>query len=116
MNLHQSFKKCSILTPGIRKQPQTPKNQFKKQIKVQQWPLDGARWSYVHNSYGNIFKGIPKMLVLCNFLKILMVWGKMIHRAFSSQLLIQLYKQNPLQKFFIFHYLPKLYIGFNMKI
>ena len=30
-----------------------------------------TRGSYVHN-YGKIFQGIPKMLVLCNFLQILM--------------------------------------------
>ena len=29
MNFHQSFKKCSILTPDIRKQPQTSLNKFK---------------------------------------------------------------------------------------
>ena len=38
------------------------------------------------------------MLVLCNFLRKLMVSDKKIHRAE----LIQLYKQNPLEKFLIF--------------
>ena len=35
MNFHQSFKKCSILTPDIRKQPQTSLELIKKHIKVQ---------------------------------------------------------------------------------
>ena len=71
-----------------------------------------TRGSYVHNSYGRIFGGIPKMLVLCNFLIKLMVSDK----RFTGLLeLIQLYKQNPLENFFIFTmHLPKLYIGFNI--
>ena len=31
------------------------------------------------------FGGIPKMLVLCNFLRILMVSDKTIHRAFRTR-------------------------------
>ena len=42
-----------------------------------------ARGRYVH-VHGKIFGGIPKMLVLCNFLKILMFSDKMIHRAFRT--------------------------------
>ena len=34
-----------------------------------------TRGSYVHN-YGNIFGGSPNILVLCNFLKLLMVSDK----------------------------------------
>ena len=34
--------------------------------------------------YGQILGGIPKMLVLCNFLEILMVSDKTIHKAFWS--------------------------------
>ena len=56
-----------------------------------------TRGSYVH---GRIFGGIPKMLVLGNFLRKWMVSDKKIHRA--SIELIQLYKQNPLEKLFIF--------------
>ena len=49
MKFHQSFKKCSILTPDIRKQHQTSfKNQFKRHTKVQ-WNM-ATRGSYVHNS------------------------------------------------------------------
>ena len=40
--------------------------------------------------------GIPKMLVLCSFLKILMVSDEMIHRAFRT------HKQNPLEEILIF--------------
>ena len=64
-----------------------------------------TRGSYVHNSYGKNFRGIPKILVLCNFLKILIVSDKMIHRAFRTRA--------TLREIFHFHYLPKLYIGFN---
>ena len=52
------------------------------------------------------------MLVLCNFLKILMVSDKTIHRAL---VLMQLYKHNSLENFFHFHHLPKVSIGFNPK-
>ena len=34
--------------------------------------------------YGKISGGIPKNLVLCNFLKILMVSDKTIHKAFRT--------------------------------
>ena len=43
--------------------------------------------------------GIPKMLVLCNFLKILMVSDNSIHNDCRT---VQLYEQNPLEKFIIF--------------
>ena len=42
------------------------------------------RGSYVHSSTGKIFGGIPKILVLCNILKMLMVSDKMFHRAFKN--------------------------------
>ena len=43
-----------------------------------------TRGSYVHKSMVTHFWGISKMLVLCNFLNMLMVSDKTIHRAFSS--------------------------------
>ena len=68
---------------------------YKRHIKVQWniiWPLEEL--------YGRIFGGIPKNLVLCNFLRKLMVSDK---KRFTGLLeLIQRYKQNPFQKFFIF--------------
>ena len=73
MNFHKSFKKCSIPTPDIRKQPQTSLESIKIQIKVQQNMATRGSYMYVHNSKVKIFRGIPKMLVLSNFLKILMV-------------------------------------------
>ena len=54
-----------------------------------------ARGSYVHNSMVKFLGGIPKMLVLCNFLKILMVSDKTIHKAFRTHTTL---KQNPLEK------------------
>ena len=42
MNFHQSFKKCSILTPDIRKQPQI---NLKGTLKFNEiWPLEGAMY------------------------------------------------------------------------
>ena len=62
------------------------------------WPLEGAM--YITLWY-RIFGGIPKMLVLYNFLRKLMVSDKKIHRAFRTRT-CQIYKQNPLENFFIF--------------
>ena len=36
---------------------------------------------------------------------------KTIHKTFFE--FLKLYKQNPLETFFLLHYLPKLYIGFK---
>ena len=58
-----------------------------------------TRGSYVHNSMVK-FEAILKMLVLCNFLQILMVSDKTIHKACRTH--ATLYKQNPLEKFLIF--------------
>ena len=44
------------------------------------WPGEGA----IYITMVKIFGGILKMLVLCNFLKILMVSDKMIHRVFRT--------------------------------
>ena len=66
---------------------------YKTKSKLDMWvlvpfkvqPFLATRGSSVHNSiYGNIFGGIPKILVLYNFLKILMVSDKMIHGAFRT--------------------------------
>ena len=47
-----------------------------------------SRGSYVLNSMVKIFGGIPKMLVLCNFLKILMVSDKIIQKAFRTRAIL----------------------------
>ena len=44
-----------------------------------------TRGSYVHTSMVRFSGGIPKMLVLCNFLEILMVSDKIIHKAFRTR-------------------------------
>ena len=80
MNFHQSFKKCSILTPDIRK---LLYNYFKRQIKVQQNTCM-SNWRGCTQVYGKILGGIPKMLVLYNLLKIMMVSDKTIRRAFRT--------------------------------
>ena len=67
-----------------------------------------TRGSYVHNCMVE-FSGHPKN-VFVFFLRKLMFQTK----RFTGLLeLVQLYKQNPLEKIFIFNILPKLYIGFN---
>ena len=70
-----------------------------------------TRGSYVHNSMVKILGASRKMLVLCNFLKILMVSDKTIYKPCVE--LVELCKQNPVEKIVIFTHLPKLYIGFN---
>ena len=50
------------------------------------------------------------MLVLCNFLRKLMVSDKKIHRAFRTH--TTLYTK-PIREIFHFHHFPKLYIGFK---
>ena len=69
-------------------------------LKVQ-WNM-ATRGSYVHNCYGRIFGGIPKMLILCNFLRKFMASDEKIHRAFRTHTTVFILKQNPLDKFFIF--------------
>ena len=53
------------------------------------------------------------MLVLCNFLKVLMVSDEMIHRAFRTHATLQ---TKPIREIFYIHYLPKLYIGFKPQV
>ena len=82
MNFHQSFEKCSILNPYIRKQPQTFES-IKGELRFNNlWPLEGATCMFI-TLYGNIFGGIPKMLVLCNFLKV--QWNLIIKRSDISK-------------------------------
>ena len=112
MNLnefHQSFKKSSILTPDIRKQPlpQTPLASIKAQIKVQQWFT--TRGSYVHKPMAR-FSGHPPNFFFFKFLKILMVSHKTSNMAFRIHKTLQ---TKPSRKNLYFHYLPKLYIAFN---
>ena len=78
-----------------------------------------TRGSYVHNYNGRIFGGIPKILVLCNFLRELMVSDKKIHRAFRTHTILYILK--PISDFFFFFFfffiftiLPRLYNGFNI--
>ena len=62
--------------------------------------------------YGKLFGGIPKMLILGNFLKMLMVSDRIIHIASRTRATLL---TNPITEHFHFHYLPKLYIGFSIK-
>ena len=83
MNFHQSFKQCSILTPDIRKQPQTSLESiyFKRQIKA--WLWFTTRGCYVHKHEYNFWEHPENVRFLQFFsLKILMVSDKIIHKAF----------------------------------
>ena len=56
MTFHQSFKKCSILTPDIRKQPQTSLGSIKWQINTPvtleaEWPGMPSEWKFVVHSW-----------------------------------------------------------------
>ena len=55
---------------------------------------------YVHISMGIILGGIPIIIVLCNFLRKLMVSNKMILRALRTH--TTLMNKYPLEKFLIF--------------
>ena len=58
------------------------------------WPLEGA------TIHGRILGGIPIMLVLCNFLRKLMVSNKKIHSGFENS--YNSYEQYPLCIFTIY--------------
>ena len=58
-----------------------------------------TRGSNVHKPIVKLLMGILKMLVLCNFLKVLMVLDIAIHKALE---LIKLYTQNPIREEFFF--------------
>ena len=75
-----------------------------------------TRGNYVHNSMLQFFLGIPKMLVLCNFLKILMVSDKNDSQGLKLVLMhcIQLYEQHPSEKFFIFTIYQNYTLAFNV--
>ena len=66
------------------------------------------RGSYVYKLYGSIFGASPKMLVLCNFIRKLMVSDKTIHRAFRTHTTLR--KQNPLDKLLIFTIYQNLHL------
>ena len=55
---------------------------------------------------GKNFGGMPKILVLCSFLNILMLSDKMIHRVLTFHKTLFITK--PKRGKFHFHYLPKL--------
>ena len=85
-----------------------PKNLSKRHIKVQ-WNM-ATRGSYVHNSMVEYSGESRKYLFYAIFSE---NWWFQTNRFTGLLELIQLYKQNPLETFFHFHHLPKLYMGFK---
>ena len=67
-----------------------------------------TRGSYVHNS-GKIFGGIPKSLILCNFLQ--MVSDKIIHKAFRTHTTLW---TKPIREFFIFTIYQNYTLALNL--
>ena len=57
-------------------------------------------------------RGHPDNVVLCNFLRKLMVWNKKIHRALRTPTTL-MNNIIPIREIFNFHHLPKLYFGFK---
>ena len=100
MNFHQSFKKCSILTQKIRHQ-KTTSNLLRINLKGilmfnEIWPLAGAM-------YITLWENFREHSEIFCFYAIFSenLWFQT--KRFTGLLeLIQLYKRNPLEKFFIF--------------
>ena len=55
------------------------------------------------------------MLVLCNFLRKLVVSDKKLHRAFRTRATLFFFLTKFIREIFHFHHLPKLYIGFKVR-
>ena len=113
MHFHQSFWKCSIITPESRHQ-KTTSNLLRINLNVtlrfsNEQPLEGVMYI---NIWSNS-RGHPKNFVLCKFLKILMVSDETICKAFRIRKTLE---TKPIRENINFHYLPKLYIGFNIII
>ena len=85
---------------------------FKKRFN-HSWPLEGAIHSFLYRTLEVKFLlfwgggGHRKSISFMQFLKILMVSDKTIHKAFRTHTTFFF------NEMFNFHYLPKLYIGFN---
>ena len=69
-----------------------------------------TRGSYVHNSMVE-FPGHPEYVCFMQFSP--KIYGFRPKKITGLLELVQLYKQKSLEKFFIFHHLPKLCIGFK---
>ena len=113
MNFNHFFlKKCNILTPDIRKQPQASLllriNLNGKLWLNKIWPIEGAmyitlRW---------IFRGHPKTVCFMQFSQnIEGFWQNGSQGLYNSYNFIN----KPMREHFHFHYLPKLYIDIGFK-
>ena len=98
MDFHQSFKKCSIFTPDIRKQPhisfRISLNGILKLNEV--WPLEGAMYiSLWENSQGH-----PDNVSFMQFSTKIDGFEQKDSQGFENS--YNSYEQYPLEKFFIF--------------
>ena len=98
------FYQCAEFSLQTSENNLTPQNQFKRQIRVQQWMT--TRQSYIHN-----FRGILKMSFFpFNFLKTLMVSDKTIHKAFRIH---EIPETNPFRENSNSHYVPNYALALN---
>ena len=101
MNFHQSFKKCSILIPDIRRKKKSS-NLLRINLKCiltfnEIWPLEGAMYITLWEN----FRGHPENVSFMHFKFSENGWFQT--KRFTGLLgLAQLYKQNPLENFLIF--------------
>ena len=99
---YQSFKKCSILTPDIRIQPQTSLESGNLKCILQFneiWPLEGAIYITLWYNFG----GIPIFFLCVCVCAIFSEYWSFQTKRFTVLLeLIQLFKENPLEKLFFF--------------
>ena len=94
MDFHQSFKKCSIFTPDIRKQPHISLNGILKLNEV--WPLEGTMYiSLWENSRGH-----PDNVSFMQFSTKIDRFEQKDSQGFENS--YNSYEQYPLEKFFIF--------------
>ena len=99
------FQKSAVFSIQTSENNLTPPyNQFERHIKVQ-WNM-ATRGSYVHNSTVEFSGASRKYYAIFSE-----NWWFQTKRFTALLELVQLYKQNPLEKRFHFHHLPKLYIG-----
>ena len=98
MDFHQSFKKCSIFTPDIRKQPHSllriSLNGILKLNEV--WPLEGAMYISLWENY----RGHPDNISFMQFSTKIDGFKQKDSQGFENS--YNSYEQYPLEKFFIF--------------
>ena len=94
----QSFKKCSIFTPDIRKQPHILlRISLNGILKLnEEWPLEGAMYIFLWENY----RGHPDNISFMQFSTKIDGFEQKDSQGFENS--YNSYEQYPLEKFFIF--------------